>query len=208
MVAEGAAKEAKAEGTGEEDPSMEEILHSIRRIIAEDGEETKGAVSPEAAKEKPANGAAPAAAEPAAATGSDVLELTEMVKEEAPKAAPVVEAAPAAAPPAAPAGDVLSKIDEALGHTPAAPAAPTVPKDTLLSEQAATAAVSSLQKLKVEEPMPPLVTTPSPAFGSGNTVENMVIQMLKPMVKEWLDNNLPAIVERIVEREVRKLTRQ
>jgi cell pole-organizing protein PopZ len=35
----------------------------------------------------------------------------------------------------------------------------------------------------------------------------MVMDMLRPMMKSWLDANLPVIVERIVEREVRKLIR-
>ncbi|MDE3016975.1 MAG: DUF2497 domain-containing protein, partial [Pseudomonadota bacterium] len=35
----------------------------------------------------------------------------------------------------------------------------------------------------------------------------MVEQMLRPLMKSWLDVNLPPIVERIVEREVKKLTK-
>ena len=42
---------------------------------------------------------------------------------------------------------------------------------------------------------------------SGDTVESLVAEMLKPMMKAWLDANLPAIVEHIVEREVKKLTK-
>ncbi len=40
--------EAKKQGTGEEDLSMEEILQSIRRIIADDGEEGKAQAAPAA----------------------------------------------------------------------------------------------------------------------------------------------------------------
>jgi uncharacterized protein len=237
-------KEAK-QGSGDENQSMEEILQSIRSIIAEDGEGSNGAAKPEAAPTAASSPAKTPASAPAVngtkevpVPGSSVLELTEMLKEDgtveslkAPAPAEVPKEPAPAAPASEPASsDVLNKIDEALAvsqpvaaaatppaseapvQAPAADA-PAAPKtasanDTLLSDQAALATAASFKKLKVEEPMPPLVTTPSPAFTSGATVETMVVQMLKPMVKDWLDTNLPAIVERIVEREVKKLSRQ
>jgi len=131
--------------------------------------------------------------------------------------------------------DVLSSIDEALipekmtempsqkaEEKPAEPVAepvavqndiaPAKPEsgdaESLLSAEASVAAASSIKKLKSAEPGPaPLVTTPSPHFTSGNSVEGMVAEMLRPMMKSWLDANLPQIVERIVEREVKKLTK-
>ena len=42
----------------------------------------------------------------------------------------------------------------------------------------------------------------------GLTVEQLMIQLMTPMLKEWLDQNLPAIVERVVEQEVKKLARR
>ncbi len=193
----------------EQDPSMEEILQSIKKIIAEDGTEVTAP-----------NGASAAKSEEDV-PGSDVLELTEVLPDE-----------PAAAAPAAPApasNDVLSKIDQAVGAdkpaapaataapaTPAAaaaapaakPAAPSsAPSDPMLSEVAIAAASASFNKLKRDEELPPVITTPSPAFKSGTSVEDMVAAMLRPMIKEWLDTNLPAIVERIVDREVKRLTK-
>ena len=45
-------------------------------------------------------------------------------------------------------------------------------------------------------------------IGEGShTVEEIVVYMIRPMLKEWLDKNLPVIVENIVQREVRKITR-
>lgn len=186
--------EANKQGSGEEDLSMEEILQSIRRIIADDGEEVKPAGAPAA---------------PPAATGSDVLELTDMIEE-----------APAIAAPAM--GDVLGQIDAALNTdaplavpTPA-PAAPTTPVaapaavagEGLLSSAAESAALASLEKLRSVEPeIPTFTSSPSPRFRSGQTVEDMVEELLRPMMKEWLDANLPGIVERIVDREVKRLTR-
>lgn len=39
------------------------------------------------------------------------------------------------------------------------------------------------------------------------TLEGMVREMLRPMLKEWLDENLPSIVEKMVEREIERLSR-
>ncbi len=41
----------------------------------------------------------------------------------------------------------------------------------------------------------------------GQTIEGMVREMLKPMLKSWLDENLPAVVERLVEREIERVSR-
>ncbi len=38
-----------------------------------------------------------------------------------------------------------------------------------------------------------------------HTVEEVVADLLRPMLAEWLDNNLAAMVEKIVEKEVQKL---
>ncbi len=204
----GGTVEAKKEGAGNEDLSMEEILQSIRRIIAEDETEKKPETKP--VEDVP---------------GSDVLELTEMLKEDG-GIVNVKEAAKAEV-----SSDVMVKINEALGskveapvqvETPAAPAAPAAAPavaaapaasandiiDSLLSQKAATEAASHFKNLQ-EATNPPLpdVRVPSAQFRSGTTVEDLVMEMLKPMMKEWLDKNLPAIVERIVEREVRKLTK-
>ena len=41
----------------------------------------------------------------------------------------------------------------------------------------------------------------------GMTVEAMMREMLKPMLKDWLDENLPALVERMVEKEIARISR-
>ncbi|WP_449395619.1 DUF2497 domain-containing protein [Devosia riboflavina] len=49
---------------------------------------------------------------------------------------------------------------------------------------------------------------PSPALGNANlTIENMVREMLRPILKEWLDENLPSVVERMVEKEISRVAR-
>lgn len=209
---------AKTEGAAsDQDLSMEEILQSIRKIIAEDGEEAKDSMSADTPAKPAANGAK------GNVPGSEVLELTEMLKDDG--SVESLKPAAAEAPKEMPPTDVLSTIDEALGTAkPAAAAAPApaapVPTqtaapaakaaaDTLLSDQAALAAAASMKKFQAaaEPPLPPLSTTPSPVMASGKTVEQMVIDMLRPMMKEWLDKNLPKVVENIVEREVRRLNK-
>jgi cell pole-organizing protein PopZ len=44
-------------------------------------------------------------------------------------------------------------------------------------------------------------------IGSGVTVEDMMREMLRPMLKEWLDENLPSVVERMVEKEIARVSR-
>lgn len=49
---------------------------------------------------------------------------------------------------------------------------------------------------------------PSPALGNANlTIETMVREMLRPILKEWLDENLPSVVERMVEKEISRVAR-
>ena len=199
--------EAKKQGEGAEDLSMEDILQSIRKIIADEGDEKKPDAAP-----LPAN----------SADASDILELTDMIEDEV--EAPVTQTTE----------DILSSIDAALApeivpepiiepepmqepapvlvEPPAPPA--TIPQENpvdmeaLLSKQAEDAALAALSKLKTADTTPPMIHPASPVFRSGTTVEDMVAEMLKPMMKDWLDNNLPDIVERIVEREVHRLTRR
>ena len=44
-------------------------------------------------------------------------------------------------------------------------------------------------------------------FGGDNTIEGLVRELLKPMIKEWLDANLPSIVDEKVEAEVQRIAR-
>lgn len=207
----------KSEGKGgEEDLSMEEILQSIRRIIADDDTDGK-----KASKAKASDDDVP---------GSDMLELTDMIKEDG----TVVDLKKEVAAPVAPkveepvSFDILNQIDEALVEKPAAAPAsePELPPmvasappeaakpvsqadiDSLLSSEAANATAEAFKRLKTQEPEPAYApVAASPMFSSGNTVEGMVVEMLRPMLKQWLDSNLPTIVQQIVEREVRKLTK-
>jgi cell pole-organizing protein PopZ len=76
----------------------------------------------------------------------------------------------------------------------------------------ASLAASAFDRLSraVEETVPqPVASDPGPSVGpDGRNLEDIVKELLRPMLKEWLDRNLPAMVERFVEREIVRLTRR
>jgi len=170
-----------AESTG--DPSMEDILASIRRILSED--ETPAAAGPPvtAAPEKFDGGNAATVAD-----DDDVLVLDEtmMVKAEPPPPAPS-----AAAPPPAPPQPVTVPPD---------PPAP-LPVTSLIADETETAAVASvsqmMRSLHIERQIG--------VYRGGPTLEDMVLEAMRPMLKSWLDQNLPPMVERLVRNEIERV---
>ena len=215
-----------------QEPSMEEILASIRRIIADDdnGKPAKTPAAPEpAAPPKQPAAAAPAApaarpamppppappqpATPAAATNSQ-NEIDAMLAEldGPPKATPK----PAASQPAT--GDVLD-LTEAM-TTPPTPAPGPAPSFRTID------ANSDVVFANKPEPSPPppdrglisaeTVKAVDSAFNTlahtvigqnARTLEDLVREMLRPMLKSWLDDNLPGMVERIVRAEIERVSR-
>ena len=74
---------------------------------------------------------------------------------------------------------------------------------------AAHSAFDRLNQAVQESVPPPAPTIPGRLWmRSGKTIEDLVKEMLRPMLKEWLDRNLPPMVERFVEREIVRLTRR
>lgn len=240
-----------------QEPSMEEILASIRRIIADDEAKPASAEKPasaDKASEKPAS-PPPAAAKPAM---KDIppSAIAPAPKAAAAKPAPAPEPAVSnnqddidamlasldAATPEAdirpaqpePEANVFELTDEMAVHDPA-PAAPRAasfhkidPQDDL--EFAESAAARALHRQPAYEP-PPFESAPAPqqqilshstvsavesAFNSlantvlsnnARTLEDLVKEMLRPMLKSWLDDNLPGLVERIVKAEIERVSR-
>ena len=197
-----------------QEPTMEEILASIRRIISEDEAPAEtpaaAAAEPQAAPEpEPQPAPAPAetifAAQPEpvaeaepepAAAEEDVLELTELY--EAPPAAESIGDL-----------DVVEAVEEAPAATEPAPAASSG-YDALVGESAAASAASAFAGLAASFKKPEAAPAPAGgdmSFVSGNTVEAMVAEMLRPLLKDWLDNNLPGIVQAAVQREVERIAR-
>jgi cell pole-organizing protein PopZ len=181
-----------------QDQSMEEILQSIKRIIADEGDEAEAAMTN-------TDTAAP-------------LDLTEMVEDDGTVTKiDTADEAPAQSLPDTSALDAIMTDAAATAETaPAAeeipapaPAAAPAPDEALISEAALAASASALKELSGEAPAP-VAAAPvnSPAFRSGTTVEDLAMEALKPMLKEWLDANLPGIVERLVKKEIRRITDQ
>ena len=179
------------------DPTMDEILASIRKIISDDEaraqvarQQTSGPPTPSTVL--PATGPQPTLVQRDAGN-DDVLLLTDLIEE--PRSRPVeVKPMPIPQPPAEP------------------PPVETPSGDALVGPGVVGTASSAFARLNqaVQESVPPPTAhEPGPSIGSsGKTVEDLVKEMLRPMLKEWLDRNLPPMVERFVEREIVRLTRR
>jgi uncharacterized protein len=189
------------------EPSMEDILASIKRIIAEDGDAALSASS-QPRRQRPQRNAPPAhsglAAKDAGGSEDEVLELTESMADQpaTPPAPPEeIAAAPteasAEAPQRAPAANAATPPAESARAEPVGdePPAPLISPNAAEASRASLAALSSL----VVRPEPPL---------ADNTLEGLVREMLRPMIKEWLDARLPGVVERLVSREIARITGQ
>jgi uncharacterized protein len=143
------------------EPSMEEILSSIKRIIAEEGEAAGGRTRRTRTAPAPAE-------EPVGLDdeeSEEVLELSQPVAAEQAK-------------------------------TPAR--APAAPAEPILSAQAVEATRQPLEALSR------MVVKPDVA--GSDTLEGLVRELLKPMLRDWLDANLPQIVEAMVAREISRIT--
>lgn len=197
-----------------QEPTMEEILASIRRIISEDDAPAETAAAPAPEPEPDAMSPAmmdvtPEMQEPVASE-EDVLELTETY--EAPVAESIgdLEVSPAEPEPF-PVSESAFETPEI--HTPEHPStpAPSSGYDTLVGDAAAASAASAFAGLAASfqkpEPAPAAARGPDLSFASGSTIEAMVAEMLRPMLKDWLDANLPGIVQTEVRKEVERIAR-
>ena len=211
------------------EPSMEEILASIRRIISEDDEPGEGSVAQDDATPAPAALAIDRSGEDDAGgqsgeiqngetQNSDVAEgapedtviataaVFENVEEgrhdatdespspsEAAADRPAVQEAFASAATAADVAALKQDLTDDVTHAADS-------DDAILGDASASLASQAFQSLsqsvRVSQP------------GDGRTLEDIVVDMLRPMIREWLDENLPAIVEEKVEAEVRRIARQ
>jgi cell pole-organizing protein PopZ len=132
------------------EPSMEDILASIKKVIAEEKEQRTTSPSADAMDEAPLP-------EDSAEAENDVLELDE----------------------------------------PLAPPADLGPP--LLDEGAAGHSREALEQLST-------IAASVPAMPQVNPLEDMVREMLKPILKQWLDENLPQMVDEHVKREITRIT--
>ena len=168
-----------AEAEAQAEPTMEEILASIRKIIASDKPEE-----------------APVAANDESEGGEQILELTEVVADEPP---PAASAEPEPPPPAP---EVIAMTEpEVEAPAPAPPA-----DDALVSTAAAAASASvfaGLERQYERQAMPAHI----PVGDGCQTLEGLVTAIMRPMLKDWLDQNLPATVEKLVQREIDRIAK-
>lgn len=195
-MASATTKSADKGAAGGEDQSMEEILQSIRKIIAEENDDPAEAPATDDGEDD------------VSAPDSDVLELTDAIQDDG----SVVNVKDAE-------GGVLDDIDDALeadddfGDEPEPAPAPKAkakpaprPKPVADDGEGLVSAVSiaaSAEAMRALRGNGDLGALP---FVSGETVEGLVMQLLRPMLKEWLDANLPVIVQREVQREIQRVS--
>lgn len=186
------------------DPSMDDILASIRKIISDD--EARAQVG---SLRNANSGERPPVIPPAPPSPSrdDVLLLTEIVEE--PKSMSNEQPTPLRAVEPVNPAEMPQPSTEAPAAPPPAPVG-AARTDALVGAGVAGVASSAFARLNqaVQDSVPPpAATNPGPSVG-GQTIEDLVKEMLRPMLKEWLDTNLPPMVERYVEREITRLTRR
>jgi cell pole-organizing protein PopZ len=198
------------------EPTMEEILASIRKIISEDSSEAAppapAAAAPAAPAPEPENTPAPAAAN----LEEDVLELTEEVQE--------LEVAPVAAAPAP--APQPEEVEFKTIETPA-----PVTSSDIFSDKTRAAIDDAFNKLDSEEEAAakpasaPMASTFRSTSVDGDSVEavferavrdavgphidqwmsaqkNDLLAAMKPLIREWMDEHFPAILEGAVREEV------
>lgn len=205
-----------AEPSKDTDQSMEDILQSIKRIIADEGEPsptTPGSDVLELTELLAEDAAPPEAPTPAPAPAptaqDDIDALFAAAPEPVPEPAPQPEPAPAPIPEPVPQpAPVPAPAVVAPAPVPAPILTPTPQPqqlgEQLISDSTLAASVAALGALANRQDHRHALDTP--VFRSGSTVEDLVIEALKPMLKEWLDGNLPSIVRSLVEREIRRVS--
>ncbi|KQN03898.1 MULTISPECIES: DUF2497 domain-containing protein [unclassified Sphingomonas] len=181
------------------DTSMEDILSSIKRIIAEEGEGSAQAIR----GRKSIRTAQPRELD----DRDDILELNhsvaappppriEQAKVESIRVEPIRAEAPE---PVAEAPRVVAEPEPPVQEPAPMPAAAAPSIDpAIVSDRAAEASRGSLDQLSRM-----LVKPETPGTDS---LEGLVREMLRPMLREWLDAKLPGIVETMVAKEIARIS--
>jgi cell pole-organizing protein PopZ len=180
------------------DPSMEDILASIRRILAEEE-------------------GVPAATPTTAGVDDGVLQLdaSMMLADPIAPTGPIAPADPVAPTEAMPMEPLPAELPQMAPPFPMAPPPdidaymPPAPTPSLMEEStaslmapeavaaAATSVGSLLRTLTAERG--------TQVYSGGPTIEDMVRAELRPLLKQWLDANLPGLVDRLVRMEIERV---
>jgi len=210
--------------------SMEDILASIRRIIAEGEQDAKGgpaaAPASEAVKQSPKTEVLKTDV-----ARAEVFELTQIVQDDGsivnvgevpPKPAPAsaeaevkTEPAPAPSPAAqtpSPAGSEATIAAPAPPEQPAvvAAAVPVQPEVPPVDAKVETAMAALSRLMDLTRPPAPdvLAVEPPERSESSLTVEELVRDTVRPLLRQWLDTNLPPLVERLVREAIDRLAKR
>ncbi len=192
------------------EPSVEEILASIRNMMVDEREAEKAAPSRAASSRAPApapkivypkNDAASLRTAQENLVGAASLSVPDV--KPSPGAKPAVEArlspdgksAPARLPPEASAAKADRPQPEEANLEPSDFSSP-VDDEPLLSPEASQTVTSAFEALSANL-----------AARGAEIAEGMAREMLRPMLKAWLDENLPGIVERLVRAEIERVAR-
>jgi cell pole-organizing protein PopZ len=207
-----------------QEPSMEEILASIRRIIADDDAAKSPPAPPEPVQAPPA-AAAPAPAFVPVAAAANEPSINETVLDEM-LAELNATPAPAADPAEEMASDVLDLTEAMAAPDPSASGFRTIdgqsdivfedspPPECLAEpdsprlqfpERGQRSLMSSATSAAVDSAFNSLAHTV--LVQNARTLEDLVKEMLQPLLKSWLDDNLPGLVERLVRAEIERVSR-
>ena len=193
--------------------SMEDILHSIRRIIANDPADESASVGipiddePLELTEVVESGSGatvdPMNAIEAAMVSTGVMD--EPIETPAPKVS-VVKQPVQVVPPAPPQPKQAPVVEAPVYAAPPPPATAVIEHeihdDSLLADNVVATSTQALKNLVNNIPKPKV---DSLLMRSGSTLEDLVVESLKPELSEWLNKNLPTLVQSLVEKEIRKL---
>ena len=171
------------------EPSMEDILSSIKRIIAEEGDSAATAAR---ARKAPRIQALPPRPDLDDFGHDEILELSDPMRgdQEDSMPQPYAYAPTPAAPAPAPSATAAA----------AASAAAAPEEEPILSPRATQATRGPLEALSR------LIVKPE--VSGSDTLEGMVREMIRPMLRDWMDANLPSMVEQMVAQEIARITSQ
>lgn len=191
IIEDGEAMSEASVNTPEESNS-EGLLSDIDNMLGADDDVAEDAATVAEAQAEPQPEAAEEVSaepesldEPSLDVPETSAEEDEMIASAQPQAEPEIEAEPQPQPEEA-------KAEQVESH----------PSDRLLSE---TAAATSQAVLKEMMSALPRQKVNSPATRGGTTLEDLVIEAIRPYLSEWMDKNLATIVKQLVEKEIKHL---
>jgi uncharacterized protein len=171
-----------------QEPSMEEILASIRRIIAdEDSADSAHSAGEHPPRAAPARAAPPSPEPTAREEGFDS----------------VLARLHASSRPASPASQEPEPVEQAA--EPVEPVRDNDERPAIRRDAREQALISAATAAAVESALNTLAEAVQ--VRNGRTLEEVVTELLRPMLKSWLDDNLTGIVERLVRAEIERVTR-